>query len=131
MLAVTAYSAEHVAAFRTRIEALLTAWRALNPPAGSDFERECFTNMVLALDNGFVHRLRGAEGKDGNPLNEVRMISASLVNNGGKLTADKTIKYDPAKSVLGYQIGDDIALTADDFERLSTAFIDTIVTKYG
>jgi hypothetical protein len=44
---------------------------------------------VLLLDHMFVHRLSGAEGKDGNPLNEVRVLVNSLLYNGGKLQITK------------------------------------------
>jgi hypothetical protein len=53
-----------------------------------------------------VHRARGLEGKDGNPLNEVRMLCDSILQKDGVMTADKTIKFDPAKSVLRLQPGD-------------------------
>ena len=39
------------------------------------------------------------EGKDGNPLNEVRILCNSMMNNNNKMCADKTIKFDSAKSV--------------------------------
>ena len=48
---------------------------------------------------------------NGNPLNEVRMLSASLMNNRGNMAVDKTIKFDAANSVLKYKIGDKIKLT--------------------
>jgi hypothetical protein len=67
-----------------------------------DFEPHFFNNMVLALDNHFIHKASAAENKDGNPLNEVRMLCNSMMNNNGKMCADKTIKYDPAKPVLKY-----------------------------
>jgi hypothetical protein len=39
--------------------------------------------MVLGLDHYFLHRVRKLEGKDGNPLNEVRVICDSLTDNDG------------------------------------------------
>ncbi len=68
--------------------------------------------------------------KDGNPLNEVRMLCNSMMNNHNMMGADKTIKYDPAKSVLKYRVGDEIKLNEADFIRLSSAFFAEIESKY-
>ena len=86
--------------------------------------------MVLALDNHFVHRTRAIEKKDGNPLNEVRMLSNSIMNNGSVMCADKTIKFDPTKSVLKCRVGDKISLNEADFTRLYSAFLSEIEAKY-
>ena len=43
--------------------------------------RAFFNNMTLVLDRYFVHRLRIVTGKDSNPLNEVELLSDSLMNN--------------------------------------------------
>jgi hypothetical protein len=53
--------------------------KKINPTLES-FETPFFNNMTLVLDRYFVHRLSGAdyEGKDGNPLNEVRVICDSF-----------------------------------------------------
>ncbi len=95
------------------------------------FEPRFFNNLVLVLDNLFVHRLRTLEGKDGNPLNEVRVICASLLENGGVLAADKQIKLKPDGSVLGYDEGDRIALDEAAFRRLSDAFFGEMEAKFG
>jgi hypothetical protein len=63
------------------------------------FEPVFFNNMALVLEQMFVHRMRGQEGKDGNALNEVRMICNSILLNNKNLQLDSTIKYDQAKSV--------------------------------
>ena len=60
--------------------------------------------MVLALDSWFLHRQRSLEGKDGNPVNEVRVLCTSITQHGAVLTADKTIKLKAATSVLGYDV---------------------------
>ena len=49
------------------------------------FQPLLFNNMTLILDRYFVHRLRTVTGKDGNPLNEVELLSESLMNNDGVL----------------------------------------------
>ena len=94
------------------------------------FEPQFFNNLVLVLDTLFVHRTRALEKKDGNPLNDVRVLSNSLLQNEGVLLADKTIKLDAAKSVLGYRVGDEIRLNEADFHGLSTAFFSEIESKY-
>jgi hypothetical protein len=95
------------------------------------FEPRFFNNLVLVLDNLFVHRLRTLEGKDGNPLNEVRVICSSLLENGGVLAADKQIKLTPESSVLGYEEGDRIALDEAGFRRLSDAFFGEIQARFA
>jgi hypothetical protein len=124
--------AEDVAAFSAIISAIsqqpeLT--RTLSD-AVSAFEPHFFKNLVLALDNYFVHRARALEKKDGNPLSEVRLLCNSIMNNNNKMVGDKTIKYDPAKSVLKYQLGDEIKLDITAFNKLSTAFFSEIESKY-
>ena len=84
----------------------------------------------MALENLFCHRGRGIEGKDGNPLNEARLICGSLMTNKGIMMADKTIRLKPEKSLLGYQVGDEINLSEDHYLRLSEAFFAEIERKY-
>jgi hypothetical protein len=70
-------------------------------------------------------------GKDGNPLNEVRMLCDGIMENEGRLSANKGIRYKPEPSVLKFKTGDEIRLNADDFARLSAAFFDEIPRKAG
>jgi hypothetical protein len=145
MLAVTGYSKEYIDGCRSRVAAEVAAYRGAiaaaragsadgaGPAAGAldAFEHAFFNNLVLTLDYLFVHRLRAKEGKDGNPLNEVRVLSASMLLNGGRLAADKTVKLAPATSVLRHRVGDEIRLTEADFIRLSTAFFEDIERKFS
>lgn len=96
------------------------------------FEASFFNNMILVMDRYFVHRLPGAdyEGKDGNPLNEVRMVCDSLMNNHGIMHGDKQIKLTPERSVLKLNIGDPIQLTEEDFEHLSAAFFAELERRF-
>ncbi len=95
-----------------------------------DFEGLFFNNMTLALDRYFVHRLRMVTGKDGNPLNEVEMMCDSLMNNNGVLRGNNVIKYIPDQSVVKLNIGDQIRLTAEEFERLSAAFFAELERRF-
>jgi hypothetical protein len=89
-----------------------------------------FNNLTLALDRYYVYRLRVVTGKDGNPLNEVELLSDSVMNNGGTLRRSNVIKFVPDDSVTKLQIGDRVALTADEFERLSDAFFADLERKF-
>jgi hypothetical protein len=128
LLAVTQYSPDHVNRCRRRIEADVAAFSKAK--ANGAAETAFFNNMVLSLDHYFLHRVRKNEGKDGNPLNEVRVLCDSLTDNDGVLAADKTIRLKPEKSILGLSVGDEIKLTKADFRRLADGFLAEIESRY-
>lgn len=119
---------EQLAAYRT----LATA--AAGDPAGTaaleDFEPLFFNNLALALDRYFVHRIRAVTGKDGNPLNELELLTEALMNNGGVLKPSTVIKLVPDQSVTKIQFGDRIQLTEDQFERLAEACFADLEAKF-
>jgi hypothetical protein len=94
------------------------------------FEPLFFNNMTLVLDRYFVHRLRVVTGKDGNPLNEVELLSDSIMNNDGVLRGNNVVKLIPAESVVKLNVGDRIKLTATQFDRLSKAFFAELERKF-
>jgi hypothetical protein len=144
MLSVNTYTRHYVDECRARMESQLAAYETLLKTAGGNtgasksamnsavasFESLFFSNLVLVLDGFFVHRTRALEKKDGNPLNEVRMLCNSILQNQGVMAADKTIKYDPPKSVLKIPIGEEIKLKDPDFVRLFRAFFTEIEAKF-
>ena len=93
MLCVNNYTQKYIDECRSRVAAQVSAYQALvatarnqtatdEPLVGAAieaFEPHFFNNMVLALDSYFVHRTRAIEKKDGNPLNEVRMLCNSIL----------------------------------------------------
>jgi hypothetical protein len=76
------------------------------------FERLFFNNMTLVLDRYFVHRLRTVTGKDINPLNEVELLTDSLINNDVVLRGNNVVKLIADQSVLKLDVGDRIRLSA-------------------
>ena len=136
------YPKDYIAACRARVDADLRAYREGGGKAATkELEARFFNDQVLLLDYMFVHRLSGIEGKDGNPLNEVRVLCNSILLNRGKLQVDRLpgwpnsavagIKLPPEKSVLKLKGGDEVRLSAADFERLSKAFFAELEKKFG
>ncbi len=143
MLGVKNYTQDYIDECRAKVNAQLDAYHHLvaSAQAGAAdvqkingaaeaFEGLFLNGLVLELDYLFVHRLRALENKDGNPLNEVRILCESLTENDGKLVASKTMKLNPAKSVLGYEVGDAIRLNTADFAKLAEAFFGEIENRY-
>jgi hypothetical protein len=130
------YPTEYVNAVRSMVGSNVTSYAALGLAEGNDFERGYVHQLLLALDSYFTHRGRGQEGKDGNPLNEVRMITDSLQGNDGHgpivpvLVPNSTIKYKAEKSVLGLAIGDPLDLNVAQYEELAVAFLDELEKKF-
>jgi hypothetical protein len=139
MLGRKNYTQEEIVTGKVAIEQQLAAYDAVEGAltkngrgAREAFAERFFNNMLLVLDRYYVHRLAGPnyEGKDGNPLNEVRIICDSLITNGGKMRADKQIKLPPEKSLTGLAVGDEIALTREQFERLSQGFFAELERRF-
>jgi hypothetical protein len=130
------YPTEYVDAVRAMVAANVASYTALGLPEGNDFERGYVHQLLLALDSYFTHRGRGQEGKDGNPLNEVRMITDSLQGNDAHgaivplLATNSTIKYQPENSVLGLAPGDPLDLSVAEYEKLAVAFLDELEKKF-
>jgi hypothetical protein len=143
MLGRKTYDKHYIDACRTRVDAQVAAYDALATAArdgGGDgsggaaldtFAPQFFNHMVLALDEYFVHRLRGQEGKDGNPANEVRLLAASIMENDGRLVADKQIRLTPESSVLGLAAGDEVRIDEDGFRRLADGYFAEIEKRFS
>src|SRR5437588_11639129 len=119
MLGMKTYSNKYIDACRDRVKANLRAYRDQVKRAPSQsFESRYFIDQVLLLDYMFVHRLAGIEGKDGNPLNEVRVLCNSLLLNQGRLQVDRLpgwpnsastgMELPPEKSVLKLKVGEEV-----------------------
>ena len=142
MLCVNSYRKDYINECRSRMESQLAAYKVLVTTAREKTSKSAinsavdsseplfFNNLVVVLDGFFVHRSRTLEKEDGNPLNEVRMLCNSILQNNGVMSADKTIKYNPSKSILKIQVGDEIKLTESDFVLLFKAFFAEIETKF-
>jgi hypothetical protein len=143
MLSMSSYTQNYVDECRKKVDLQLSTYKnmiaatkkqndSVLDSAIESFETNFFNHMVLVLDHYFVHRARTIELKDGNPLNEVRMLCESIMLYDNKMTKEtKSVTYDPAKSVLKYQLGDEIKLKEEDFELLFKAFFSEMETKFG
>jgi hypothetical protein len=145
MLSMSAYPQRYIDEARARIAVQMSAFAELARevrgagPARSGgtaaaldaLELEYFANLVIALDSHFVHRSRGQERKDGNAMNEVRVLVSSIQQHDSIMTAEKGIRLDPARSVLGIHYGDRVRIDAEGFERLARAFFEALEATYS
>ena len=141
MLGMKAYKKDYIDRCRVTIDANVQAYsKDVGKAAKNALEGRFFNSQVLLLDYMFVHRLSGIEGKNGNPLNEVRILCNSLLFNSGKLQVAKLpewpnsavagLKLPPEQSILKLKSGDTILLEQGDFVRLAAAFFAEIEKKY-
>jgi len=141
MLGRNEFTREEIDTGRAMVGADLRAYRRLPHAAKTkEFEAFFFNRAVQLLDYMFVHRLRAVEGKDGNPLIEVRVLCNSILLNGGELqvetppdwpmSAGRSLKLPPEKSILKLKVGDVVKLTEADFVRLSKAFFTELEKRY-
>jgi hypothetical protein len=142
MLGMKTYTQDYIDACRARVDANGRAYKKqVGKAANAEFEWRYFNDQVLLLDYMFVHRLSGVEGKDGNPLNEVRILCNSLLFNDGKVQVEKlpkwptsavaSLKLPPEKSVLKLKNGDVVKVGEADFAKLAKAFFAELEKKFS
>jgi hypothetical protein len=124
MLLRTGYDRHYVAACRESVGAAAEELRRVG--AGS----AAWNQLLPALDRWFSIRNPKLEGRDGNPINEVRVIAESVTEHGAVMTIPKGIKLSPESSVLGFEPGEEISLDGDAFERLFDAFLAEVEAKF-
>jgi hypothetical protein len=141
MLGRKDYRPEELEHARTAVRAQIAAYRRLADAvaACSDaearaalqaFEPIMTRNLILTLDRYFVHRLRTVTGKDGNPLNEVELLTESLMNNDGLLRTGNVVKYRADDAVLKVAVDGRIEPSIDDFAALTDAFLDELERRF-
>jgi len=81
------------------------------------FEPAFFGNLLVALDARFPARTHGPAGA------EVALLAAARLQHGGTLVPHAALPYDADASVLRIDLGERVALNADDLEALSAAFL--------
>ena len=154
MLGMKAYDPKYIEDCHSRVESGVSAYKKLAAAVRKHpedaglasalvaLETAFFNNLLLTLDYSFVHRVAMVEGKDGNPLNEVRILCNSVLLNHGVMAksypwphvsalGDKSIKLSPENSVLKQELGEEIELTEVEFSRLSDAFFEEMRRKFA
>jgi hypothetical protein len=124
MLVRTGYDRHYVAACRESVGAAVEELRRVGASSAA------WNQLLPALDRWFELRNPKLEGRDGNPLNEVRVLAASVTEHGSVVVIPRGIKLSPDTSVLGFEEGEEISLDGDAFERLFDAFLVEVEAKF-
>lgn len=121
-----------IASCRTELAAQVQAYRDLVGAASkasgmslvridaalAAFEPAFFGNLLVALDARFASRPRHAGASA-----EVALLARALLHHGGILAGDAALPHDADASVLRIDVGERVALNADDLEALAAAFL--------
>ena len=140
MLGRNSFTSEEVDRATAVLHRQLQTWRALQKAVAATgdakaeqarraFEPVFCDNLLLALDRPFVHRIRKVTGKDGNPLNEVELLSECLMRDG-VLRESTVIKLQPDDSVSGIAYGEKIELSTAQFDQLAKAFFAELGSRF-
>ena len=123
-----------------RVERDLKALAKLPAAARAQIEGPYLQNLLLAMNHAFEHRLRTLEGKDGNPLNEVRVLCNSILLHTGRLQIEKLpgwpnsavsgLTLPPEKSILGLRPGQEVVLTEEAFRKLAKGFFRELERRF-
>ncbi|WP_222192238.1 hypothetical protein [Modestobacter italicus] len=129
MLCQSTYALDHIDGRRAAVDERVAAWHALaaatEPTALYRFEPVFFNDLVIVLADWFGHH--GTAGLDNDvpdhevAVKEVRLLAGSLAH-GSTMIADRRIRLDPGRSVLGHRVGDEIAVREAGFRALAGAF---------
>lgn len=123
------YTQEYVDAARARTARQIAAFVA-ESDITPEFESVFFNNLLVVLDAAFVHRSADVALDDGNPLNEVRLVAASLLENDEIMGTGSQIVMAPQESVLSLAEGGSIRLDHGSFMKLAAAFFADLEAKF-
>ena len=114
MLARTSYDPSQIATARAAFAEMVEGWRSIaarsEARARAAAEEQVFAQMLVALEGWFVHRARAQEGKDGNALNEVRLLALGVTQNSGRFPEPGPVCWRPEQSLTGLRPGDPIRI---------------------
>jgi hypothetical protein len=132
------FDQDYIDACRARSEQQVAIFRWVQAGAQDDevtrledLESEYFNNMLLVLHAYFADLSQTVEGPENGVLKEVRLLATSLMLHGGGLVSDEPDDLDPGQSVLGYESGEPIRLTANQYDRLATRFFTALERTFG
>ena len=95
------------------------------------FEPAFFNNLLVALDARWRAPLRERGVPLAGAIGEARLLADALLAHGGVLTADAAVRYDADAALLRLDLGERVALNAEDVETLAAACLAELERALG